>query len=419
MNTQTSTSSLVQIAMKEVVSDSPLPTRNNTTDERTFSAGEIEIINRRKNSIEDCQRTITTVNGQIQDCLNEHQLITETLETSKNANKASVTQNTSEQSLLQQQIAEEQKQMDFYKKYQGGSKKATTKKKWFKGNTKFFTIIAVLGSIELIMLAVTFYLQREVFSIDDIKTRLLCVVGIILVSVFTHRFFDQAERKDARWFIGSCLFVTMLMGILTIAHAVFFTFATVDDMASTFDFSFDSIMSEANAVETTSKSRMIQGFINNPGIAEILIAGLFAVLSLVCHIFTNKEKKDEELPLNTDNDENSLQFYIDSSAARIEELKGKLAIKETEMVALNQQTEDGNNNYKERVENLMQLTKQLDTTRIEALSRQGYLLDEEFKELMAYRGIFVKLYCEKNNLTTVDYDAVTRNDLLKYHNISC
>ena len=82
--------------------------------------------------------------------------------------------------------------------------------------------------------------------------------------------------------------------------------------------------------------------------------------------------------------------------------------------ALNTNFETARAAYEDRLSELSTMAHNWSIKLTESKDRLARLLDEAMQNMANYRTVFCKLYCEKNALSSVAYEPVTKTDLEKY-----
>lgn len=412
MNTTRITSNRIHnIALKEVVSNSPMPKRD-SAGQRTFTMGETEILNGEKAEVLALQKGIQQANANLANSVKEYDILDTDFKEKTASYEASIKAKVDEQEPIKVEIAKQEQDVAFFEKHSSPSKKSEVKTGWFKRNKNSMTIVLAILFVELAFFFITLPIQREAFSWDKIIVRFGAVAFILLSSLFMHSTFNQV-KKTAKIVIGACLSITMLLGLTTVAHSLIV--ALTADTGSEFAFSFDFALAEAatNAANIGIKEAILNEY---PGLIEAFVAALLMVICLII----NKMKKGEKENTSEENkNENTddITFFVDKAKSRLEELKGKLNANIAAIADLNNTFETTNNGYKARVKEFSEIAKQFNVDRIEATTKLDALLDEVLKSLHEYRVLFCEMYREKNCVSSVDYDMVTLEDIRNYYNL--
>ena len=411
MNTTKITSNRIHnIALKEVVSNSPMPKRD-SAGQRTFTMGETEILNGEKAEVLALQKGIQQADAHLANSVKEFDLLATNYNEKTASYETSIKAKTDALEPIKEEIAKQEKDVAFLEKHSSPSKKSEVKTSWFKRNKNSMTIVLAILVVELAFFFITLPIQREAFSWDKIIVRFGAVAFILVTSLFMHSFFNQV-KNTAKIVIGACLSITMLLGLTTVAHSLIV--ALTADTGSELAFSFDFALAEAatNAANIGIKEAILNEY---PGLIEAFVAALLMVICLI--IKTKKGEKESTGEENTNENTADITFFVDKAKSRLEEQKGKLNTNIAAITDLNNTFESINNGYKVRAKELSEKAEQFNVDRIEATTKLSALLDEMLKSLHEYRVMFCEMYCEKNSVSSVDYDMVTLEDIRNYYNV--
>jgi hypothetical protein len=273
--------------------------------------------------------------------------------------------------------------------------------------------VAVICIVELVSFVATLPIQREVFAWSDIMGRFTFIGAILAMSLITHFVYNQVTGKS-KMVVGVCLSATMVLGFVTVVHTLIV--ALTGEAGSEVAFSFDLALAESNTTPS-QKTGIWDSALNNPGLPEMLIAGFFAVISGFIWVFIPDKPKHNNEETSEVDSSSDITFFVDKAKSRLEEQKSKLNTNIAAITDLNNTFESTNNGYKVRVEALSKQAEQFNVDKIEATTKLDALLDELLKSLHEYRVMFCEMYCEKNSVSSVDYDMVTLEDIRNYYNV--
>ena len=414
MNTTKITSSRIHnIALKEVVTNSPTPERD-SAGQRTFTMGETEILNGEKAEVLALQKGIQQADTNLANRVKEFEILNTDFQEKTTSYEASIKAKTDAQEPIKEEIDKQERDVAFFEKHSSPSKKSKVKTgSWFSRNAKSLIIVAIICIVELVSFVATLPIQREVFAWSDIIGRFTFIGAILAMSLITHFVYNQVTGKS-KMVVGVCLSATMVLGLVTVVHTLIV--ALTGEAGSEVAFSFDFDMAESNATPS-QKAGIWNSALNNPGLPEMVIAGFFAVISGFIWVFKPDNTKHNNEETSQVDSSTDISFWVDKAKSNLKELKGQLNANIGDIARLNQTFETTTNGYNARVKELSGIAEKFNLDKIEAETKLDALLDEVLKSLHEYRVFFCEMYCEKNCVSSVDYDVVTLEDIRKYYNL--
>lgn len=421
-------------ALVDVLANEAVPLRDAATKERTFTKGETQILNPMKPSVDQAKRDLQAAQAGLRACTDEFDLIKGAVNTGSADHKNELDKNMQEQEQIKTMLDEQAEAIEFYNAHCSQPVVATTKMNrkatrnangegWFKRNKGIIIPVLMILIIDLLGFICTLSVQREAFSVSVIVTRISCVLGICVISCFAHGLFNQieAEKKFHRGIAGCCLGFILFLGLLTTIHSVLLAI-TASDTSEAIDFSLDLVERTTEMPASNSFNENIhQAIIMNPGVAEVLLACVLAVLSLLCAIPSLSKKSTSENNTTPEqqaaNRNRMLDYYHQKAQYKQQNLTKKLNAKAAIAQEMTKNYESTMSGYKNRIPELSAEANEWGVKLIEAKTQLDYLMDEALQDMSDYRTLFCEFYREKNKMSTVAYEEVTKADLEKYFSI--
>lgn len=422
-------SNINDTALVDVIGNETLPTRDTATKERTFTKGEIQVLNPMKPSFEKAKKELQDAQTGLKACTDEFSLIKDAVTTATDDHKNAIEKNLAEQEQLKKDMAEQTKLIEFIVRHPKQDNADSVKKAraahngnsegWFKKNRQVIFLALGFLIVDLVVFAVSFSTQREAFATNVILSRFGCVMAISVLGVVTHHIFTSAKTWYDKLVLGSLMVFTLGLSLVTILHALAVVWGTTGSIEAT-DFSLDLVESAVEATDDrTFMQRFWQGVVETPGIAELIVAACFTLLScLYKSIFISPTKTVENsVPQQQTANYNMLDYFVETEKHKQQMLVEQHSAKVAAAAALNSNFETAISAYNDRLSELSATANKWSITLTEAKARLAYLVDEAMQNMANYRTVFCKLYCEKNATPSVAYEPVTKTDLEKYFNI--
>lgn len=412
-------------ALVDVIANEALPIRNTATKERTFTKGETQVLNHMKPFFEEAIRTLQDAQTGLKACNDEFNLIRDAVTTATDDHKKAIEKNLAEQEQLERESAEQNKLIEFivrHPKHDDAALSSTRNANgegWFRKNRQVFFLALGFLIVDMVVFAVSFATQREAFATGVILSRFGCVLAISVLGVVTHHIFTFAKTWYDKLVLGSFMALTLGLCFVTIIHALAIVWGTLGNIEAT-EFSLDLVESAIEvADDRTFMQRFWQGVLDTPGLAELIVAACFTLLScLYKSIFISPTKATESSVSQQQTvNYNMLDYFVETEKHKLQMLTEQRNAKIAAAAALNKNFETAMAAYDDNLSELSTMANKWSIKLMEAKARLAYLVDEAMQNMANYRTVFCKLYCEKNATPSVAYEPVTKTDIEKYFNV--